>query len=246
MIEAENVTRTFGRKTALSDVGFRILPGETVLLAGPNGAGKTTLLRVLSGYAPATSGIVRIAGYDLFEDAEAARSMLGYVPENIPLYQDMRVSEYLRFRGSLRHLARRSLRRRMEALIERFDLGPLRRALIGDLARGQRARVALADALLHEPTVLLLDEPLASLDAEQRQQFLSLLQEVRQHTAVLLATHFPDEGAHLFNRVLLLRQGHLLRNEARETSASGLQAQIAGWLSEAAQQPPPGTMGGGR
>lgn len=240
MIEAENISRAFGRLTALHQVSFRIEAGEFVLLAGPNGAGKTTLLRILAGFAPPSAGCARIAGHDLFDEAEAARAQLGYVPENLPMYNDMRVAEYLRFRGRLRRLPRRKLRRRIGELSDQFALASLRRTMIGALARGQRARVALADALLHEPPVLLLDDPLAALDAEQRAAVVDLLRGACSGTAVLLATHVPDEAAGLFTRILLLRTGRLLRDEAREPGAHPPQAlsdTLRLWL--AAPSPPP-------
>lgn len=241
MIEAERVTRTFGRRTALAGVGFRVEPGESVLLAGPNGAGKTTLLRILAGFAPATSGWVRIAGCDVFDESESARAVLGYVPENMPLYEDMRVAEYLRFRGRLRKLPRRLLRRRLQEVSEQFELASVRGELIGALAKGQRARVALADATLHEPRVLLLDEPLAALDAQQRANVLRLLVEIRKSATVLMATHFPDEASGLFSRVLLLRAGQLLRDTVlppRGESQPSLQARLSQWLSSPGPEAP--------
>ena len=244
MIIAENITRTFGHRTALSGVCFHIGIGETVLLAGPNGSGKTTLLRILAGFAPATSGVIRINRHDMFDESEAARASLGYVPENIPLHADMRVTEYLRFRGKLRQLSRKHLRRRTAEVVEQFGLTAFRGEMIGALSKGQRARVALADALLHEPPALLLDDPLASLDAEQRTAFLKLLGGVRSNTAVLLATHFPDEGSDLFSRVLLLRSGHLLRDElhaAPEPDQDLLGRKILRWLAEDRREKRDGT-----
>lgn len=241
MIDAENISRTFGRLTALHQVGFRITAGEFALLAGPNGAGKTTLLRILAGFAPPSAGCVRIAGHDLFDASEAARARIGYVPENLPMYNDMRVAEYLRFRGRLRRMPRRVLRRRIGELSEQFSLAALRRTMIGALAKGQRARVALADALLHEPPVLLLDDPLAALDAEQRAAVVGLLRSACPDTAVLLATHFPDEVASLVTRILLLRAGRLLRDALRDPAAPDpqpLRETLRQWL---APSTPPAT-----
>lgn len=210
MIEAHNITRTFGRTVALRSVSFRVEADQCVLLAGPNGAGKTTLLRILAGFAPPAAGFVRIAGYDMLSEGEEARSSLGYVPESLPMYDDMRVTEYLRYRGLLRNMSRRRLRQRIMELTEQFALVSNRRTMIGALARGQRARVALADALLHEPEVLLLDNPLTALDMEHRAQVINLLAEAVSGRAVIMSSHFPDETAILFNRVMILRAGRLL------------------------------------
>lgn len=219
MIEVEQLTRTFGNRTALDGISFRLDVGEASLLTGPNGSGKTTLLRILSGFLPATSGFAHVAGHDLLNDSLAARAALGYVPENAPLYGEMRVAEYLRFRGRLRGLHLRALRRRVEAVTDQCDLRAIRHELIGTLSRGQRMRVAVADALLHEPSVLLLDDPLASLDTEQRLQTVQLLQAVRGNAAILVSTHYPDELRPLCGRRLQLRAGHLVDDAAESLGA---------------------------
>jgi ABC-2 type transport system ATP-binding protein len=243
MIEVELLSRTFGSRTALAGVTFRVAAGDAVMLLGPNGAGKTTLLRVLSGFLPATSGFVQVAGHDLFDASLAARAALGYVPETAPLYAEMRVAEYLRFRGHLRRLRGRHLRRRTDAVVEQCGLLPHRRELIGALSRGQRVRVAVADALLHEPSVLLLDDPLAALDTDQRRQVLQLLESVRGSAAMLISTHLPDELTPLCGRLMLLRAGQLVRDApvTPEDTAAGLRNRIAAWLSApVAATPSPG------
>lgn len=217
MISVKNITRTFGRLKALDDVSFELKDGETVYLAGPNGAGKTTLLRILSGYAPASSGSGSINGLDLFfDDADSAndiRRLIGYVPESLPLYEDMRAGEFLRFRGRLRGLFGSELRHRFADAIEICGLGEHRATTIGRLSRGVRARVALADAILHQPPVLLLDDPVASVDLAQRRHFLEALRQASESRTTLFATHTPDDAAKLFTRALLLSRGKLVGDE---------------------------------
>lgn len=217
MISVQHITRTFGRLKALDDVSFDLKDGDTAYLAGPNGAGKTTLLRILSGYAPASSGQGTIDGLDLFyDDADSTndiRRLIGYVPETLPLYEDMRAGEFLRFRGRLRGLFGSELRHRFADAIEICGLGEHRATLIGRLSRGVRARVALADAILHRPRVLLLDDPVAAVDVAQRQHFFDALRQASESRTTLFATHTPDDAAKLFTRVLLLSRGRLVGNE---------------------------------
>ena len=216
LIAVEHLARTFGAKKALVDVSFSVGAGEAVLLTGPNGAGKTTLLRILAGYIPATSGSGTICGLDLFYDDEDEaldiRQHIGYVPEALPLYDEMRVGEFLRFRGRLRGLFGGVLRRHFADALEACGLGEYRATAIGRLSRGVRARVALADAILHRPRVLLLDDPVASVDAAQRQSFVNVLRNSAEGRAMIFATHTPDDVARLFTRALLINRGELLQD----------------------------------
>ena len=236
LIAVEHLARTFGAKKALSDVSFSIGPGEIVLLTGPNGAGKTTLLRILAGYVPATSGSGTICGLDLFYDDEDEaldiRQHIGYVPEALPLYDEMRVGEFLRFRGRLRGLFGGVLRRHFADALEACGLGEYRATAIGRLSRGVRARVALADAILHRPKVLLLDDPMASLDVAQRLAFLNVLRNSAEGRALLFATHTPDDAARLFTRALLLNRGELLQDVTLDPAHSTLSlgALVTSWL----------------
>ncbi len=240
MIAVENLSRTFGRKKALDGVSFRIGTGERVLLSGPNGAGKTTLLRILSGYAPASSGYGTLCGEDIFfDDADEnldIRRNIGYVPESLPLYDEMRGGEYLRFRGRLRGLFGSILRRHFNDAVEICGLGEHRATVIGRLSRGVRARVALADAILHRPPVLLLDDPLASVDTAQRQTFLAALRNSAEERALLFATHTPDDAARLFTRVLLLDRGRLVLDAPLDPAHPpvSLGATVTGWLLDLA------------
>ncbi len=218
MIEARHVVRSFGRRTVLRDVCLLVERGEFALLSGPNGVGKTTLLRVLSGFAPPDSGLVRIAGFDLFDDPLGARDCIGYVPEAVPLYEDQQPIEYLRFRGRLRGLRGRALRRSVESVLGRCGVGDLRNELVGCLSRGQRVRVAIADALLHEPPVLLLDDPLDGLDPAGREAVGSLLGELGETAALLVSTHRTDDLRPWATRELVLQDGVIARDS---TSLAG-------------------------
>lgn len=240
LVAVENLCRTFGRKKALDGISFQVRGGEAVLLSGPNGAGKTTLLRILSGYAPATSGSGAIAGLDLFfDDVDERldiRQHIGYVPEALPLYDEMLVGEYLRFRGRLRGLFGSVLRRHFGDALEACGLGEYRASVIGKLSRGIRARVALADAILHRPKVLLLDDPLASVDAAQRRAFVETLRVTCEGRALIFATHTPDDAARLFSRALLLDRGRLVLDAPLDPAhpPASLSATVTGWLLDLA------------
>jgi ABC-2 type transport system ATP-binding protein len=238
MITVSHITRSFGRTKALDDVSFSVDDGQTALLSGPNGAGKTTLLRILAGYAPANSGQGSVAGRDLFyDDSEELldiRRVIGYVPETLPLYDDMIVGEFLRFRGRLHELYGSVLRRHCDEAIEACGLQEHRARPIGVLSRGLRARVALAAAILHRPEVLLLDDPIASIDATQRRHFLDALRNAASTRTTLFATHTPDDAAGLFNRVLLLSKGRLVLDAPLDTAHPplSLSATVTGWLHD--------------
>ena len=232
MIEVDTLSKKYAKKTALDGVSFHLRPGETVLLAGPNGAGKTTLLRILAGYIHATSGNAVINGWDIFEDSEKSRASIGYIPENAPLYRDMRVTEYLRFRGKLRGLSRRALRNRTDELVGLCGLGDFRHSPIGGLSRGNRVCVAIADALMHEPPALLLDDPFASLDAERRRSIVLILSRISGDTTILCSTHYPDDAASLFNRMLVLDGGKLVADEKLDPSAGGIQIKATQKIAE--------------
>ena len=209
-IEVKNLCRDFGERRILSDVSFAVGAGERLMLVGPNGAGKTTLLRVLSCFLPVTSGTVRIDGWDTATDSLEARAHIGYLPEAIPLYGDMTPREFLRFRGLTRGMSGRPLHLRIEAVIADCLLGEFRHALIRTLSQGQRVRVALADALLHDPSVLLLDDPFASMDMGARECLVRLLQQTCADKGLIMTTHLPDEAAPLCTHYALLAHGTFL------------------------------------
>ena len=191
MIEIRNLTKKFATHTALQDVTFSASAGERIAVVGSNGAGKTTLLRVLSTYLPATSGFVTIDENDLLYDSNAIRKITGYLPENAPLYLDMRVAEYLKFRGGLRRMKRLHLNRRFHEVMAFCDLAPYRNTTINSLSCGLRHRVGIADAILHEPTVLLLDDPTASCDPYQAEKITELLtsEKLCENRTLIFTTH---------------------------------------------------------
>src|SRR5580658_4786816 len=159
MIEVKNLTKRYAGRTAIRDISFSVTRGEIVGLLGPNGAGKSTTMRILSCFMPATSGTARVAGFDVFHNSDEVRRRIGYMPENNPLHGDMRVREYLKFRARLKGLGWRRSRERLNTVMEQCGLASVSRRIIGQLSKGYRQRVGLADALIHEPDLIILDEP---------------------------------------------------------------------------------------
>ena len=213
MIEVKNLTKRFGRVTAINGLSFEVGKGEIVGLLGPNGAGKTTTLRILACYLPATGGDASVSGADVFSDSLAVRSKVGYLPENVPLYMDMRVSEYLRFRGALKGLRRAKLRERVKAVLEQCELTEQRRIVIGRLSKGFRQRVGLADCLLHEPECLILDEPTIGLDPNQIRHIRELIRGLARRHTVLISTHILTEVEMLCQRVLIMNEGRIVASD---------------------------------
>ncbi len=209
MIEVEQLTKRFARHEAVRGITFSVERGEIVGFLGPNGAGKTTTLRMLTGYLPPTSGSARVAGYDIFRQSIDARRRIGYMPENVPLYEEMRVREYLRFRAQLKGLAGGSARRRVGDVIETCGLGNVRRKMIKTLSKGYRQRVGLADALVHEPELLILDEPTNGLDPNQIRQIRELIGQLGKSHTVLLSTHILSEVEMTCGRVVIIDNGKI-------------------------------------
>ena len=220
LIEADNLVRRFPRCEALGGVSFQIRRGEIAALLGPNGSGKTTTLRILATALAPTAGHARIAGYDVTLQSLAVRRRIAYLPENVPLYPEMRVEEYLEFRGRLRGLRGARLAERLRDAVERGGLGDVLRRVIGTLSRGYRQRVGLADCLLHEPEVLLLDEPLAGLDPAQVDAVRALLQGLGPDRCVLFSTHVLAEAERLCHRALILNAGRLAAADAPDRLAA--------------------------
>ncbi len=209
MIEVQNLTKTYVGRTAVDDLSFTVKAGEVVGLLGPNGAGKSTTMRIIAGYLPPTSGSARVNGFDVFHQSIQARRSLGYMPENAPLYLDMRVKEYLQFRGAIKGMGGRDLRKRTGEVMEACALTDVRRKIIGSLSKGFRQRVALADALIAQPPLLILDEPTNGLDPNQIRHVRELLQTYRTHQTILLSTHILSEVELSCDRVLLIHKGKL-------------------------------------
>ena len=207
MIAVKNLTKYYGEYPAVRDVSFTVEKGQCVGFLGPNGAGKSTTMRILAGYLTATSGQAWIGGKDVFWDPIEARRRIGYMPENCPLYTDMRVEEYLWFRAGLKGLGRADRRKRVGFVQERCWVADVKRQLIGTLSKGYRQRVGLADALLANPPVLILDEPTAGLDPTQILETRKLLKELGSEHTMLLSTHILSEVEKTCSSVIVIYQG---------------------------------------
>ncbi len=213
MIEARGLTKRYGDLVAVGDVSFTVEPGEVVGFLGPNGAGKTTTMRILTGFLPPTDGTAVIAGHDIFTDPLAARAAIGYLPETPPLYPEMDVQGFLTYVARLKNVPRRERRDAVERALAHCGLTDVRRRVIGALSKGFRQRVGLAQAIVHDPQVLILDEPTVGLDPIQIREIRALIQELagprtgeRRHT-VILSTHILPEVEAICQRVILIHQG---------------------------------------
>jgi ABC-2 type transport system ATP-binding protein len=216
MIEVVNLTKRFAGRTAVADISFTVGRGEIVGLLGPNGAGKSTTMRILSCFLPATSGLARVAGLDVFRDSEEVRRRIGYMPENNPLHPEMRVREYLKFRARLKGLNRRRSRERVDLVMEQFGLTDVARRIIGQLSKGYRQRVGLADALVHEPELIILDEPTIGLDPHQIRSVRQLIKGLAGSHTVLISTHILPEAEMTCNRIVIMLDGRILAADTPE------------------------------
>ena len=209
MIKVENLTKRYAGHTAIKDLSFEVEKGEIVGFLGPNGAGKTTTMRILASFMPPTSGKVSIAGYDVFSQSLQARAHLGYMPENVPLYNDMRVTEYLDYRAALKGVPHRRIGERVGDVKELCGLKDVEKKLIATLSKGYRQRVGLADALLHEPDLLILDEPTIGLDPNQIRQVRELIRNLGKQHTILLSTHILPEVEMTCTRVIIIHKGRI-------------------------------------
>jgi ABC-2 type transport system ATP-binding protein len=240
MIEVSNLTKRYAGHTAVSDISFTVGRGEIVGLLGSNGAGKSTTMRILSCFMPATSGTVRVAGFDVFTQADEVRRRIGYMPENNPLHPEMRVREYLKFRARLKGLGRKQSRERVDIVTEQCGLAGVSRKIIGQLSKGYRQRVGLADALVHEPELIILDEPTIGLDPRQIRSVRQLIKNLAGHHTVLISTHILHEVEITCSRVLILHKGKILAADSPDNlqkimSGNGqIVAEIAAPLSDLA------------
>jgi ABC-2 type transport system ATP-binding protein len=216
MIEVANLTKRYTGQMAVSNISFSVRRGEIVGLLGPNGAGKSTTMRILAGYLPATSGTVRIAGLDVFHQSEEVRRRIGYMPENNPLHYDLRVREYLRFRARLKGLGWRRCRQRVETVLQQCALTEVTHRIIGQLSKGYRQRVGLADALVHEPELIILDEPTIGLDPNQIRAVRQLIKSLAEAHTVLVSTHILPEAEMTCHRVVIMYQGKILAADTPE------------------------------
>ncbi|MGH9406149.1 MAG: ABC transporter ATP-binding protein [Terriglobia bacterium] len=210
MIEVQQLTKRYGPTLAVSGISFQAKKGEVLGFLGPNGAGKTTTMRVITGYLPPSSGSVNVAGYDVVEESLEARRHTGYLPENPPVYSDMRVSEYLAFAGRIKGVSRRELRQRIHDVSEKCAITDVQTRPIGKLSKGYRQRVGLAQSLIHNPDVLVLDEPTAGLDPKQIIETRQLIRGLAGQHTVVLSTHILPEVAKTCDRVVVINAGKVV------------------------------------
>ncbi len=210
MIEVRNLSKYFGNRCAVNGISFTVEQSTIVGFLGPNGAGKTTTIRILTGYMPPTSGTAKVAGYDVVKESMAVRSVVGYLPESVPLYPEMRVHEYLSFRGKLRGMDRPQREAAIARVVERCWLADAIGRPIGQLSRGYRQRVGLADALLHSPKVLILDEPTVGLDPTQVRETRALLRELAADHPILFSSHTLAEVEAICQRILIIHEGRII------------------------------------
>jgi len=226
MIKVSNLTKQFAGHTAVDDVSFEVKRGEIVGFLGPNGAGKTTTMRMLTGFLHPTRGAVEIAGCDVFSDPIEARRHIGYMPESCPLYTEMRVDEYLTFRAQIKGVARKAIRSRRDIVKEQCGLTDVGRRIIGQLSKGYRQRVGLADSLLHDPDLLILDEPTAGLDPNQIREVRELIRQLAERHTLLLSTHILPEVEMTCRRILIINKGKIVASDSPESLQKRLEGDI--------------------
>ena len=216
MIEVENLTKRYPGVTAVDRLSFNVQKGEVCGLLGANGAGKSTTMRILAGYIPATEGHASVAGFDVFKDSLEVRRRIGYMPENVPLYTEMRINEYLEFRAALKGVSRKERRERIEWVKQQCGLAEVGKKIIGHLSKGYRQRVGLADTLVHDPELIILDEPTIGLDPNQIRQVRELIRDLGKHRTVLLSTHILPEVEMTCSRVIIINRGKIVASDSVE------------------------------
>jgi len=226
VIVADRLTKYYGARLAVDEVSFEVRPNEVMGLLGPNGSGKSTILRILTGYLRPTSGSARIAGFDVVGQGLEARAQLGYVPEDVPLYSQMRVNEFLDFMGRIRGLSNASLPAAVGEVVERLSLGQVRTLLIAKLSRGYRQRVAIAQALLGKPKLLVLDEPTSGLDPRQIIEVRELIRTLSRELSILVTSHILAEIERVAHRAAILLDGRLLSVDALGTADDGSRVRV--------------------
>src|SRR6267378_4094293 len=216
MIEVENLTKRYGRTTAVDGVSFRVQKGEILGFLGPNGAGKTTTMRILTCYLPPTEGTARVAGYDVFESPLEVKRRVGYIPETPPLYPDMDVDGFLDFCAKIKGIPSASRKAKIDEAVEKTRIGDVRRKLIGQLSKGYRQRVGLAQAILASPEVLILDEPTAGLDPKQIIETRELIKGLGGDHTIILSTHILPEVSMTCGRVVIINKGKVVAEDTPE------------------------------
>jgi ABC-2 type transport system ATP-binding protein len=209
MIEVQNITKNYGPFQALKDISFQVDKGQIVGFLGPNGAGKTTTMRILTCFMPASSGRVTVAGYDVFKESREVRKRIGYLPENVPLYPEMTVTKYLAYMAKIRSVPRNNIKGHLNNAVEACGLTERRHQIIGQLSRGFRQRVGLAQALIHEPDVLILDEPTSGLDPRQIVEIRELIKALGKERTILFSTHILPEASLTCERLIIISRGKI-------------------------------------
>src|SRR5215468_4710797 len=214
MIKVEGLTKRYARTVAVNDISFEVEKGQIVGFLGPNGAGKTTTMRILTGFLPATSGRANVAGFDVQENPLEVKKRIGYLPETPPVYPEMEVSEYLNFVGRLKGIPSEDIDRRVDEVMGRCAVGDVRNKLIGKLSKGYRQRVGLAQAIIHNPDVLILDEPTSGLDPKQIIEIRELLRALAGEHTIVLSTHILSEVEHSCERVIIINRGKVVAQDS--------------------------------
>ena len=225
MIDVKNLSKNYGSFEAVKDVSFFIDKGEVVGFLGPNAAGKTTTMRILTCYMPATQGSVSVAGFDVFDNPMSVKKRVGYLPEHPPLYPEMTVESYLSFVGKIKGLSGKILKMKLDKVLERTSTAEVRSNLIANLSKGFKQRVGLAQALIHDPEVLVLDEPTVGLDPKQIIEVRELIKELGEDHTIILSTHILPEVSATCGRVIIINKGKIVAEDTPENLTSGLQGQ---------------------
>ena len=231
MIQVENLIKRYAWGEAVRGITFSVEKGEVVGFLGPNGAGKSTTMRMLTGYLPPTDGRIEVAGAKLPQESLLVRQRIGYMPENVPLYPEMRVEEFLEYRGRLKRVSRGEISHRVGLVLDQCGLTDVRKKIIGSLSKGFRQRVGLADALVHNPMLLILDEPTAGLDPHQIRSFRELIKELGKDRTILLSTHILSEVEMVCSRAIIINRGKIeasdtLANLEKRVQAGALQIEV--------------------
>jgi len=217
MIQVQNLTKRYGNLVAIDNVSFRVGHGEILGFLGPNGAGKTTTMRIISGYMPPTDGTVRVGDFDVLEDPIKAKRQIGYLPENPPLYNDMTVQGYLDFVADIKNVSGKNKKAKIDLAMERCGITDVRKRLIGNLSKGYRQRIGIAQAIVHDPAVLVLDEPTIGLDPKQIIEIRYLIKSLAGDRTVILSTHLLPEVTMTCTRVVIINEGKIVLEESLET-----------------------------
>ena len=222
MIEVNGVSKMFGAFPAISDISFRVEPGEILGFLGPNGAGKSTTMKIITGFMPPTDGNVTIAGYDIVTESLEARKHIGYLPETVPLYTDMTIKDYLEYMGRLRGMSRDYINQRISEVIDICNLGDYNSTIISKLSKGFRQRVGIAQAILHEPDVLVLDEPTIGIDPIQVVETRQLIKNLGGEHTLIVSTHILPEVSQICERVIIIHEGQIIAEDTPENLAQRL------------------------